>query len=1095
MFSLLSLCFEFLHSYNGKKQNSSLSAFNFFKKEKPYDPEKSAVYRIFTEFLQDDFNRSIISIGEIKRYKLSYFNEFPELFDDALWVDVFFENKNLITKINEGIWPLNLYSSITKEHIIQFRHYSPKLFQPDLVSSLFKSGNDQNSEAVKILKFFETEIKSESFKHLINFNTKLVKYREIKKEQFKWTGMWSDKVLFYEKKSELKHKNKNHFTTEYSKPLIGVIFDIDNFLPQFVNFDKKELFNEETKKVTDLNILEILSKVAQVKEEENQVSNILKDVYKNSNGLWKNYEKIRKAINETKKIDNFEYEIDNLTSSSSSFRCCLANKGSHITGKLVIENDAIILFIDKRTFSRTDPIITSHFDMERNACYGTYNHPRDKRKVCYTWNISDISHFFFKRFYINNVGIELYTNSRKSYLLVFSSEEERKKVSDLIVKKFPDRQKIKIDTKSGEILTIGYYNVAKKNKNDHLQDRLSQWETRKISNFEFLMSLNNFSSRSFNDLCQYPIMPWHITNFKTQEIDLAYDLRDLSLPMGMLEVDSQGEGSKRKEYYETIYETISNDNPEETPYFYGSFYSSPLYTVHYLVRVFPYSYNAIELQGDRFDDPNRLFQSVEHSFFCAATMKGDVRELIPEFFYLPEMFDNSNNLKLGVCSGDNLTVHDVKLPEWSKNKFEFISKMKTYLESDKVSETLNNWIDLIFGFKSIGKEAAKAKNLFLGSAYEKDWSKLNDLDQIEKDSEMRKVEFGVVPWQLFSKPMPIRKQKESIIKGASVLLSNDLKTFSRKDVILAKGGILKMKVLDNQKIICVFKNAFATVKFTQSENKYLIDSEEITYIDPENTFDTCLGTKYVEDFRTSFVEVIAEGDVIFKAGYFDGRISVYFKDKSSKNKYFKVYHYYPMLNNAINSLLIDEQSKILIAGSENGMVFFYSIKVNKLNLFKTIGDHSDSILSIVCNNKLGVFCSSAADGYVNMYTFPNLNLYSSIRMTTGSFADYLFLSSRPLYCMVIYSKSSKIFSSYTINGEHITSEIEECKTLITPRVYTDECFNDKLVYGKPNGHIKIIDLPFLTYNKTISLADKKNLTATLDSFVLTADLKFLYSFK
>jgi len=40
------------------------------------------------------------------------------------------------------------------------------------------------------------------------------------------------------------------------------------------------------------------------------------------------------------------------------------------------------------------------------------------------------------------------------------------------------------------------------------------------------------------------------------------------------------------------------------------------------------------------------------------------------------------------------------------------------MENDLVSESIHNWIDLIFGYKSFGKEAAEAVNLFYHLTYE-----------------------------------------------------------------------------------------------------------------------------------------------------------------------------------------------------------------------------------------------------------------------------------------------------------------------------------------------------------------------------------------
>ena len=54
-----------------------------------------------------------------------------------------------------------------------------------------------------------------------------------------------------------------------------------------------------------------------------------------------------------------------------------------------------------------------------------------------------------------------------------------------------------------------------------------------ISTFELIMWLNIFSSRSFNDMTQYPVLSWTIINNDFYEINEEADLRDLSFPMGM----------------------------------------------------------------------------------------------------------------------------------------------------------------------------------------------------------------------------------------------------------------------------------------------------------------------------------------------------------------------------------------------------------------------------------------------------------------------------------------------------------------------------------------------------------------------------------
>lgn len=47
------------------------------------------------------------------------------------------------------------------------------------------------------------------------------------------------------------------------------------------------------------------------------------------------------------------------------------------------------------------------------------------------------------------------------------------------------------------------------------------------------------------------------------------------------------------------------------------------------------------------------------------------KELIPEFYYLPEMFVNSNEYELGMRE-DAVPVSDVELPVWAKKPEDFV---------------------------------------------------------------------------------------------------------------------------------------------------------------------------------------------------------------------------------------------------------------------------------------------------------------------------------------------------------------------------------------------------------------------------------------
>ena len=74
----------------------------------------------------------------------------------------------------------------------------------------------------------------------------------------------------------------------------------------------------------------------------------------------------------------------------------------------------------------------------------------------------------------------------------------------------------------------------------------------------------------------------------------------------------------------------------EEPSFFKTHYSNNFYVTNFLIRIFPFSFLSIELQGNGFDSPNRLFYSIEDTLYNISFMKSDLREMIPEFYYFLE---------------------------------------------------------------------------------------------------------------------------------------------------------------------------------------------------------------------------------------------------------------------------------------------------------------------------------------------------------------------------------------------------------------------------------------------------------------------------
>mmetsp|Transcript_21622 Transcript_21622/g.41973 ORF Transcript_21622/g.41973 Transcript_21622/m.41973 type:complete len:1623 (-) Transcript_21622:143-5011(-) len=274
-----------------------------------------------------------------------------------------------------------------------------------------------------------------------------------------------------------------------------------------------------------------------------------------------------------------------------------------------------------------------------------------------------------------------------------------------------------------------------------------QWQNGEISNFQYLMHINTLAGRTFNDVSQYPVFPWVITDFESKSIDLTdYKIyRDLSKPIGALNPDR----------LDSFDERFENPLPDVPAFHYGSHYSSPGIVNYFLLRIEPYSSLAISQQGGRFDLPDRLFDSVKTAWQLSYSQISDVKELIPEFYCNPTFLRNKNKLELG-RKQNGRPVDDVELPPWAKGSPEtFIRIHREALESPIVSRHLHQWIDLIFGNKQRGQPAAEAKNLFYYLTYpgQVDIDSIED-DKVREATLAQICSFGQTPLQLFNSPHP-----------------------------------------------------------------------------------------------------------------------------------------------------------------------------------------------------------------------------------------------------------------------------------------------------------------------------------------------------
>ncbi|XP_049976145.1 neurobeachin isoform X4 [Alexandromys fortis] len=332
----------------------------------------------------------------------------------------------------------------------------------------------------------------------------------------------------------------------------------------------------------------------------------------------------------------------------------------------------------------------------------------DTKVLAYTeglhgkWMFSEIRAVFSRRYLLQNTALEVFMANRTSVMFNFPDQATVKKV----VYSLP---RVGVGTSYGlpQARRISLATPRQLYKSSNMTQR---WQRREISNFEYLMFLNTIAGRTYNDLNQYPVFPWVLTNYESEELDLTLpgNFRDLSKPIGAL-------NPKRAVFYAERYETWEDD--QSPPYHYNTHYSTATSALSWLVRIEPFTTFFLNANDGKFDHPDRTFSSIARSWRTSQRDTSDVKELIPEFYYLPEMFVNSNGYHLGVRE-DEVVVNDVDLPPWAKKPEDFVRINRMALESEFVSCQLHQWIDLIFGYKQRGPEAVRALNVFHYLTYE-----------------------------------------------------------------------------------------------------------------------------------------------------------------------------------------------------------------------------------------------------------------------------------------------------------------------------------------------------------------------------------------
>ncbi|KXN83156.1 hypothetical protein AN958_01769 [Leucoagaricus sp. SymC.cos] len=374
------------------------------------------------------------------------------------------------------------------------------------------------------------------------------------------------------------------------------------------------------------------------------------------------------------------------------------------------------------------------------------------------WAHNQVTAYSEKSFLLRDVALEVYFKDSRSLLIVFLERRRRAEINHRL-NNIIGRNAIQHPSTPGFLRTPGPFSgrlpASQQSRSllglkpDDLSTATRKWQAREISNFTYLSILNQISGRTPNDATQYPVFPWVLQDYTSEFLDLtsSSSYRDLTKPMGALTPARQEAANMRYENLESV---------GEKPFHFGTHFSSSMIVCHFLIRLAPFTNMFKTLQGGDWDLPDRLFSDLGRAYESAAhDIRGDVRELIPEFFTCPEFLENAAKHDFGVQQSTGERIHDVKLPPWAKgDPLLFITLHRQALESDHVSENLPAWIDLIWGCK---QKDPTSLNVFHPLSYEGAINLDEINDELEKEATVGIIHnFGQTPRRLFTTPHPPR---------------------------------------------------------------------------------------------------------------------------------------------------------------------------------------------------------------------------------------------------------------------------------------------------------------------------------------------------
>ena len=1065
------------------------------------------IYEYFRSFIVDKFSfeemNPIIKIDELKdqlnQYKkeIKYFSRViyisegrTKLYNEKNYSQILKSLKN-DTKDNDSIDSFNEKSRHSSEGGNSFP------FSNSLKGSFVANNNDIGSSSVKSLKKIGLYDGSKSQNQLMsckkillnksmynnNYNKKNIYVQNIKfkKDLIRtYFSSYFKKLLTYDEdflniknlyilsyNKDIKQaddcgilyptKIKNYITNNYNKMFLKRDFDF--FTYNYLKYSHKYLYDKK-----------------------------FKYKYKIQNQLL--FPK-KKLIIEN---DSANEEIQSILNDLITYECEMITVNGSIFGKIYVFDNCLLfkseLKNDKREMELNDK---EDYFFDYACCTIKYDHLKKDKKIVLEFN--DIKEVVNRTFFYSWVSFEIFLKNGKSFLFNLFVEETN---YDML--EFLKQKEIPVIRKATE-----YFRK---------EEFAKKWKEEKITTFDYILLLNKYSSRTYNDPNQYPVMPWI---FLEEGIDFV---RNFDLPISVQDDDKKEDFLSKTENYILGDGMISHSNH----------YSTSAYICFYLMRINPFTNNMIKFQSKGFDIPDRQYSDMRQTIFLCQKMNNN-RELIPELFSIPEIYINLNDNDFGKQKDGN-RVHNITFDPYAENSIEFCYIIKNKINNNtEINNKINKWFDFIFGVNQLGnyisdktnnlnseeKEKLKKLRRFNTYCYGQFYNIKKIYSDAQKSNKSKKqiyediktniniaLNFGQCPYQLLNEVHPSKKK--------SLILSDSCSNITTKTDI----SIFN----DNNKYIKEYNNIFINKKV---EDIYKIKGNgEILYFgkSSKNNYLYCLLSNRVFEIykynnkKNSFVllkSIIPKSQFLFlkrnKNKYLIFRAKYIFCEFDENayiccrtlDKTLKYYNYSEdveasFLLKAYATCILNISNNQFITGHDNGHIckwgINYSSKDKKveLELLMLIKSNKKSITCLTYNGKLNIIITCDYNTivirksydleYLNLINIENKENYKKY-IVDVKISDYNFLyaliyvEEKDIYELQGFTMNGTYFGKISMNisnfqitktGRIIVAEINEPTIKVLDPTNFTEIYQKKLnIKGENTYYYFYFEMPNLIY--------------------------------